>query len=167
MSLKSLMTGLMLCLPLHTLYAATIQYEGTVKDDSGSPLEFANVTLIAPSDSSLIAGSVTDAAGHFMVSAPDVPLLLRVSAMGFDDRIIASPTPSIGIITLQSASYMLGEVVVKGNRPLTKLKSDGVQVAISDTYLANAGTALDVLAKMPFVTRSGSDIEVPAIFSKP
>lgn len=160
MSFKSLMTGLMLCLPLHTLNAATIQYEGTVKDESGNPLEFANVTLIAPSDSTLIGGSVTDAAGHFIVSAPDIPLRLRVSAMGFDDRIMENPTSSIGIITLRPASYMLGEVVVKGSRPTTKLKSDGVQVAISGTYLENTGTALEVLAKMPFVTRSGSDLEV-------
>lgn len=40
------------------------------------------------------------------------------------------------------------------------LKGEGVHVAIAGSYLANAGTALDVLGKMPFVTKSGTDIEV-------
>ncbi len=54
----------------------------------------------------------------------------------------------------------LEEVVVKAFPKKAKLTSDGFQVKISCTYLANTGTALDVLGKMPFVTRTGSELEV-------
>lgn len=113
MPLNKLMAGLLLCLCVNTLFASNQAYKGVVKDDSGNPMEFVNVTLMALNDS------------------------------------ILSP-----------ASFMLGEVVVKGSRPVAKVKGDGVQVAIAGSCLANTGTALEVLGKMPFVTKSGSDIEV-------
>lgn len=160
MLLKKLVAGLSLCLSCNTLFAANSIYEGIVKDDSGNPLEYANVALLSLNDSTLIDGTVTDITGKFAVTCDCANVLLRIAAMGFEDRIINNPDNNIGDIILIPASYVLGEVVVKGARPVTKLKEDGLQVAISGSYLANTGTALDVLGKMPFVTKSNSDIEV-------
>ena len=56
--------------------------------------------------------------------------------------------------------HLLDELVVKGSQRVAKLKGDGVQVKIAGSHLANTGTALELLGKMPFVTGSGSDIEV-------
>ena len=154
------MAGLLLCLTVNTLFAEVKTYKGNVKDDSGNPLEFVNVTLQNRNDSTLIDGAVTDAEGKFSVSGDGNSVFLKVSAMGFEDRIIDNPDANIGDIFLASASYMLGEVVVKGTRPMAKLKGDGVQIPVSGTYLANTGTALEVLGKMPFVTKNGSAIEV-------
>lgn len=150
----------MLCLIANTLFAEVRTYKGNVKDDSGNPLEFVNVTLQNLNDSTLIDGAVTDAEGKFSVRGYGNSVFLRVSAMGFEDRIINNPTPNLGDISLAPASYMLGEVVVKGSRPMAKLKGDGVQIPVSGTYLANTGTALEVLGKLPFVTKNGSAIEV-------
>ncbi len=61
MSLKELMAGLLLCLTFNTLLAEVRIYEGKVMDNSGNPLEFANVALQSLEDSTLIDGSVTDA----------------------------------------------------------------------------------------------------------
>lgn len=160
MPLNKLMAGLLLCLCVNTLFASNPAYKGVVKDDSGYPLEFVNVTLMALNDSTLIDGAVTDRTGTFTVLGNGTPVFLRVSAMGFEDKTIDHPTHDLGDIFLSTASYMLGEVVVKGSRPVAKVKGDGVQVAIAGSYLANTGTALEVLGKMPFVTKSGSDIEV-------
>ncbi len=160
MSLRSLMAGLLLCLTFNILFAKVKTYEGNVKDDSGNPLEFVNVTLQNLNDSTLIDGAVTDAEGKFSVRGDGNSLFLKVSAMGFEDRIIDNLDANLGDIFLAPASYMLGEIVVKGSRPTAKLKGDGVQIHVSGTYLANTGTALEVLGKMPFVTKSGSGIEV-------
>lgn len=160
MSLRNLMAGLLLCLTANTLFAEVRTYKGNVKDDSGNPLEFVNVTLQNLNDSTLIDGAVTDAEGKFSVRGNGNSVFLKVSAMGFEDRIINNPTPNLGDIFLAPASYMLGEVVVKGSRPMAKLKGDGVQIPVSGTYLANTGTALEVLGKLPFVTKNGSAIEV-------
>lgn len=160
MPFNKLMAGLLLCLCVNTLFASNPAYKGVVKDDSGNPLEFVNVTLIALNDSTLIDGTVTDMTGKFTVHGNGTPVFLRITAMGFEDKTIRNPTFDLGDIILSPASYMLGEVVVKGSRPVAKVKGDGVQVAIAGSYLANTGTALEVLGKIPFVTKSGSDIEV-------
>lgn len=160
MPLKQLVAGLSLCLCIDTLFAADATYEGMVKDDSGNPLEFANISLLSLNDSTLIEGTVTDMTGKFVIDCNSTDVLLRITAMGFEDKTIDNPDVHVGEVVLAQASYMLGEVVVKGSLPVTTLTGDGVQVAIAGSCLANAGTALEVLGKMPFVTRSGSDIEV-------
>lgn len=154
------MAGLLLCLNVNTLIAATPTYEGRVKDDCGNPVEFANVTLQSLNDSTLIGGTVTDGIGAFAIIGNGSPAFLRVSAMGFETKTIDNPESNLGDIILTPESFMLGVVEVKGSRPVAKLKDDGVQVAISGTYLANTGTAFEVLGKMPFVAKSGSEIEV-------
>lgn len=150
----------MLCLTAHTLFAASDPIIGTVVDESGSPLEFANVTLLTLNDSTLVDGAVTDTDGKFSVADTNNPCFLRISAMGYEEIEITNPHGNLGAIQLTPASYELGEVVVKGSRPVAKLKTDGLQVDISGTYLANTGTALDVFGKMPFVSKTGSQLEV-------
>lgn len=160
MSLKYLMAGLMLCLTNHALFAAHEPVTGTVTDETGTPLELANVTLLTLNDSTLIDGTVTDVNGNFSVSSPLASIFLRISAMGYEEKRISNPSGNLGIVQLSPSPYELSEVQVKGSRPVAKLKNDGLQVAISGTYLANTGTALDVLGKMPFVSKTGSELEV-------
>ena len=88
MSLKHLMAGLMLYLTAHTLFAASEPITGTVVGESGSPLEFANVTLLTLNDSTLVDGAVTDTDGKFSVADTNNPCFLRISAMGYGESII-------------------------------------------------------------------------------
>lgn len=160
MSLKRLMTGLLLCLGCYNLFAKNVSYTGTVKDMSGEPLEFANVTLLSKNDSTLVDGTVTNSNGRFVILCNEIPVLLRISVIGFEEKLIDNPVEDLGDIILMPASYKLEELIVKGTRPMIKLKGDGVEVPISGTYLANTGTALEVLGRMPFVSKNGSEIEV-------
>ena len=160
MSLKYLMAGLSLCLTLHTLSATTEPITGTIVDESGTPLEFANVTLSTVSDSTFIAGAVTDGCGRFSLPHPQSSCFMRIYSMGYVEKSISDPCGDIGTIQLLPASYELEGVVVKGSRPMAKLRNDGLQVIVTGTYLSLAGTALDVLGKMPFVAKTGSTLEV-------
>lgn len=154
------MAGLMLCLTSHTLFASSEFITGILKDETGTPMEFANVTILALSDSTFIDGTVTDMDGRFTLPEISTPSFLTVSALGYEEMRINNPHGNLGTIILSPSTFELGEVVVKGARPVAKLRNDGIQVAISGTYLANTGTALDVLGKMPFVSRNGSALEV-------
>lgn len=160
MPLKYLMAGLTLCLTFSTLFATNAPITGTIVDEDGRPLEFANATLFTAGDSTLIDGTVTNAGGHFSLSAPATTCFLRISALGYEGRDICNPCGEQDTIQLFPASYALDEIVVNGSRPVVKLKTDGLQVVIAGTYLANAGTALDMLGKMPFVSNTGSELEV-------
>ena len=108
------MTGLLLCLTANTLYADIRRYGGIITDDAGQPLEFATVSLLAPGDSTLIDGTVTDVTGKFAVSGPDTLLILRISALGFEEKTISTDGSAVGEIRMTPASYSLGEVTVKG-----------------------------------------------------
>lgn len=160
MSLKFLVAGLMLCLNIHTLSASDSLVTGTVVDDAGRPIEFATVTIFSLNDTTLIGGVITGDNGKFALNKADSPCMLRISALGFEPAKIENPSDSLGIITLHPAAIQLGEVEIKGKKPATRLKSDGLQAAISGTYLSHEGTALDLLGKMPFVTKNGTQLEV-------
>lgn len=154
------MAGLLLCLTSHTLFASSEFITGILKDETGTPMELANVTILALSDSTFIDGTVTDMDGMFTLPETSTPSFLTVSALGYEEMRISNPHGNLGTIILSPSTFELGEVVVKGARPVAKLRNDGIQVAISGTYLANTGTALDVLGKMPFVSKNGSALEV-------
>ncbi len=59
-----------------------------------------------------------------------------------------------------SLSILLQEVAVTASPEMVKLSSNGISVKVHGTHLADAGTTLDLLGKLPFVSRSGRDIEI-------
>ena len=72
------MAGLLLCLSINTLFATSPSYTGIVKDEAGSPVEFANVTLLARNDSTFVDGTVTDQTGKFAISSKEIPVFLKI-----------------------------------------------------------------------------------------
>lgn len=43
------------------------RYKGRVVDEHGQPAEFANIALLSPADSAVIAGGVSNADGYFVI----------------------------------------------------------------------------------------------------
>lgn len=58
------------------------------------------------------------------------------------------------------ASVELGEVVVKATRPSTTMKGNALVTNVEGSSLAIAGTANDVLVRVPMVVDNGGSIEV-------
>ena len=56
--------------------------------------------------------------------------------------------------------HQLQEVVVKGQLPYTRLRGDAMVTRITGSVLEKAGTAQDVLRKVPGIIRKGEDLEV-------
>lgn len=68
-----------------------------------------------------------------------------------------------------SVVYTLGEIVVKANPRVTTLKGDALRTRVAGTELEHAGTANDVLTRVPMVLGSDGNFEVfgkgtPAIY---
>ena len=53
---------------------------------------------------------------------------------------------------MASDAQLLGEVVVKGDLPVTRVKGDALVTSVAGTLLEKAGTAEDWLDKIPNVT---------------
>ena len=75
----------------------------------------------------------------------------------------------MGVITLRPSGVELGEVVVKATRPSTTMKGNALVTNVEGSQLAIAGTANDVLVRVPMVVDNGGTLEVfgkgaPAIY---
>lgn len=144
--------------------------KGRILNESNAPLDYVNVMLLK-ADSTYISGTVTDADGVFSFeSTQGNPKLVKISSIGYADKIIDIPsTGDFGIIVLEPTTVMLGEVVVKSNRPVTAIKGDALVTNVAGSQLEHAGTANDVLTQVPMVLGRDGNFEVfgkgsPAIY---
>lgn len=143
---------------------------GKVVDENNSPIDFVNVVLLN-ADSTYIAGTVTDENGGFLFENPQGnPKFVRLSSIAYTTKTVdISATGNLGAIQLNPESVMLGEVVVKSNRPVTAIKGDALVTNVAGSQLEHAGTANDVLTQVPMVLGRDGHFEVfgkgsPAIY---
>ncbi len=103
-----------------------LQIKGRVLDgESENPIEYASVSLLSKSDSSLIKGVVSDLEGKFTLEAsPGGAAFIQVQFMGYDTYRSAvfqlSENLNIGNILLGVNPKILSEVEVTG-REITAL----------------------------------------------
>ena len=147
---------------LTALCAQSQTFTGKVTDADQAPLPYANVVLLALPDSTFVTGTVSDENGGFTLQvAPEVPsLLLRVSSIGYATTYRACHQQDLGVISLPLDTQVLEEVVVKGDLPKTQLKGDAMVTQVQNSTLAKAGTANDVLSKLPGLVDDGSGLKV-------
>ena len=60
----------------------------------------------------------------------------------------------MGIVQLTSDAQLLEEVIVKGNLPVTRMKGDAMVTSVENSVLSKAGSANDVLGKIPGITKT-------------
>jgi len=166
--LKCLVTSLYFLPMIPNVVAQTV-ISGRVIDEQSQPMPFANVALVNRADSAFIVGAVTKDNGTFSISTDKQDGLLKVSSVGYTIRYIDARQGNVGDIQIQPDNQTLGEVVVKGHRPLYMVTANGLQTNIEGTVLAQLGTANDVLSQLPFIIDRDNNLEVigrgaPAIY---
>lgn len=167
MSNKS--TLLATALMMATASVSGREISGTVLGENNAPLDFANVVLYC--DSTYVAGGISDAEGKFAITVDEgCDLTASVTFAGYEGYSAYVPTDGyLGVITLSPAATELGEVVVKATRPTTSMKGNSLVTNVEGSSLALAGTANDVLTRVPMVVDNAGTLEVfgkgaPAIY---
>jgi hypothetical protein len=138
------------------------QLSGRVIDTQNEPVGFANVVLLQ-SDSTFVGGTVSADDGTFRIALTAEAALVRVSYIGYRERVLAVPASreaDMGNIVLDDDALMLQEVVVKANIPVTRIKGDALVTGVQGSVLEKAGTAADVLGKLPGVTLANGALNV-------
>ncbi len=133
---------------------------GKVFGENEMPLDFVNVVLYR--DSTYVTGAVTDSDGRFSIST-DVNgnLTAKISFVGYETCVATVPgSGDMGTIRLAPSAVELGEVVVKALRPSTTMKGNALVTDVEGSPLAIAGTANDVLTRVPMVVNNGGSLEV-------
>lgn len=136
------------------------RYRGRVVDDKGRPIEFANVALLSPKDSSMINGGVTNVDGYFVIPCDAQKVIARVSYVGYKTFQQPYSSPSIGTIRLITDHISLKGVTVKAQRPQYKMAKGGMTIDVENSVLSKMGNAYDVLGQLPRVSVNGNRVNV-------
>ncbi|MDE5790872.1 MAG: outer membrane beta-barrel protein [Muribaculaceae bacterium] len=162
-------TILFLTTLLAVLPAFSRDVKGRILDENNAALDFVNVALFC--DSTFVAGGISDSDGLFSIPTDsDCNLTAKVSFVGYETITINVPTTGeLGDVILNPSAVELGEVVVKATRPSTTMKGNALVTNVEGSSLAIAGTANDVLSRIPMVVDNGGSLEVfgkgsPAIY---
>ena len=136
-----------------------------IENTTDTPLEYANILLLSLPDSAFVAGATSGRDGIFRFDRVDGgPYLLKVSYIGYETGFVpidvsAGPVGPVDIRLEEST--VLGEVVVTDKISMFRSGVNGSIVAnVSATLLSTAGTANDVLQRMPGVVVENGKITV-------
>ena len=140
------------------------QLRGTITNQKGEPVPYANVALLSP-EGVLLEGAVTDEAGNFSISTTKTARVkLVVSSLGYTSysseefELLAGLQKDFGALVLADELTGLDEVTVNATRPQIIIEPDKTIVNVEGTVMAEGANALDVLGRSPgvFITSDGS-----------
>ena len=136
---------------------------GSAIEESGAPAGFATAFL-TNAEGVLVVGTTAGEDGRFELKAPQGTYTLTVSLVGFKDAsqpvTLNQAQQELPPVRLEEDKQMLGEAVVQAVMPKTKLTGEGLATSVHGSVLENAGTARDVLGKVPGIIKGRDGIEV-------
>ena len=133
--------------------------KGKVIDETNAPLAYANV-ILQTSDSIYVAGTTTNLNGLFDIAVHEQAKLISISFVGYSTVVQTIQADDLGVIQLLPDAQLLAEVQVKGYLPKTQAKGDAMVTQVSGTLLEKAGTAENLLNKIPNVTSQDGGVTV-------
>lgn len=140
------------------------QLRGTITNQKGEPVPYANAALLSP-EGVLLEGAVTDEAGNFSIATTKTARVkLVVSSLGYasftseEFELQAGLQKDFGTLVLADEVTGLDEVTVKASRPQIIIEPDKTIVNVEGTVMAEGANVLDVLGRSPgvFITSDGS-----------
>ena len=130
---------------------------GTLQDENTSkPVQYANVSLLRQSDSVMVSYSSANDKGVFQLQmVPNGKYRLVVYFVGYEnyERLIeVNKDLDLGVIKIKPGTMTIGEVVVKGERPLFAVDGEKTYYNTAEDPSVQTGTASDVLQNAPGVS---------------
>ena len=126
-------------------------YHGVVVDSNNNPIDFVNIALLNPKDSSFVAGAMTDLNGVFAIPCNMKNAIIKASRLGYNTVYKTYASGNVGSIMLKESVTSLQGVTVKGQRKIFSMNDGGLIAQVKGTALGEAGTANDVITKIPSV----------------
>lgn len=133
--------------------------KGRVIDENDEPLAYANV-MLQKADSTYLGGAMTDTLGVFVLETAPQAAMVNISFIGYEPYITEVHGSDMGTIRMVPDSEMLSKAVVKGYLPKTVIKGDAFVTPVENSVLAEAGSANDVLEKLPGVFSKDGEYEI-------
>ncbi len=133
---------------------------GTVIDEQGLPIAYANISLLNVADTCFITGGVSNESGYFAIPYEQPTVLARISYVGYKTIYRLCKQSEVGTIRMQPENYTLNGVVVKGERPKVQLQGNSLVMNVEGTVMERLGTAEDVLTRVPMIAKRDEGFEI-------
>ncbi len=133
---------------------------GTIIDEKGLPVAYANIAILNPSDSTLLCGGVSNESGYFAIPLEQERVLARISYVGYKTIYKLCYNENIGRILLHPDNYTINGVVIQGERPKAVLQGNSLVMNVEGTVMERMGTAEDVLTRVPMSAKRGEGFEI-------
>jgi len=133
---------------------------GTIIDDHGHPVAYANIAVLNPADSTLLGGGVSNESGYFAIPYEQSVVLARISYVGYKTVYRLCSQPKAGTIRMRPDNYIIQGVVVQGERPKVQLQGNSLVMNVEGTVMERLGTAEDVLSRVPTISKKGDSYEI-------
>ena len=129
-------------------------YIGKITDEKNVPLPYANVVALSLPDSAFVVGTTADLQGNFKLEQVTEEQLIRISSIGYVTVYKNTSELNEPNIQMSPDVQALQEVVVEGTHPVVFMKGNALVTDVQNSLLSKAGSASDVLARIPRVSKS-------------
>lgn len=136
---------------------------GKIVDEKNCPIAYANLVLLSLPDSTFVQGTVSEMDGKFAFASTAVETgVIRISCIGYSTLYVPVQAKKEwpDEIRLDADAQQLGEVVVRGTPPRTQMKGGSLLTSVAGTVLEKAGTAENLLDRIPGVSTSQGSVHV-------
>lgn len=131
--------------------------KGRLIDESGDPLVYATVAIYTPQDSTLIDGGVTNDSGIFVIPVEHLPVLVRISLIGYKEQWMLCEKEDAGTIRVETESLELQGATVAAERPQFVQSKDGSLITqVEGTVLSQTHEMTDLVAQIPGIVRTAN-----------
>ena len=133
---------------------------GTIIDEQGQPVAYANIAVLNPTDSTLLCGGVSNESGVFVIPIDQPSVLARISFVGYRTIYKLCHSTKLGTIHMRPETMTIRGVVVNGERPKVQLQGNSLVMNVEGTVMERMGTAEDVLSRVPTISKKGEGYEI-------
>lgn len=145
--------------------APATKVSGALVNDQGKPLDYATVSLLRASDSTVVKGALSNDAGVYVFTNIKAGnYIIKASVVGYQKAVSKSfsvPANASQVtapaLNLHTGSTELKGVTITATKPLIERKIDRTVMNVENSVLAAGNTAMEILERAPGVTVDKDD----------
>ncbi|MEZ2337277.1 TonB-dependent receptor [Mucilaginibacter sp. RCC_168] len=138
---------------------------GSLLNEQGKPMDYATVSLIRATDSTVVKGALSNDNGVYTFdNIRSGKYLVKASVVGYQKAVTtpfivpeSAATVTAPALSMHVGSTELKGVTITGTKPLIERKIDRTVMNVENSVLAAGNTALEILEKAPGVTVDKDD----------
>jgi len=145
--------------------APAAKVSGALVNEQGKPLDYATVSLLRASDSTVVKGALSNDAGVYVfdnIKAGNY--IIKATVVGYQKAVsksftVPANTPHVTApaLNLHTGSTELKGVTITATKPLIERKIDRTVMNVENSVLAAGNTAMEILERAPGVTVDKDD----------